>query len=1220
MAEVPVRSKEIIEDGLFAPTIASGKELETVLESLKISFAKITKETKAIAKSNNAFGSAAQVNEYTAALEKQQAVRKVVQKTEEQLIKQKERERLAEIRLAQQREKAFDRNVKKIDAENSAYNKLAKTVNNLRKQYKDVAVAQGENSKSAKLLLAQLTPLDAKLKQIDANAGQFQRNVGNYPRVFGLAANAVKSLASAFGIFIGFRAVAGVFREALRGVKDFDQGVISVAKTTGIQGEELEKLKLGIIALSNELANVDTSKLLEYGSVAGQLGVKGTENILAFAESLAMLETASDITGEEGGKAIARLLTLTDGGTQNIKAFGDEIVNLGNNFAASENEILGNATQIAQNTGVYKLARQEVLAYATATKAVGIESELTGSTIGRTLAIFENAIRTGKGLKAITDLTGKSQEELNKQFKANSGSVLTDFITGLNKVSESGGSVNQQLELIGINSVRDQRVIGSLATAGFRTLTRSLEEVSNATGSLEKEFEDASQSINNFYTRFTVSFTNLILSVDKGDGAFSNLLKSILGVGTELLRMAAGTEKAKSELNEYQLGIRNVAENLVLMTKVIGSVLAGYAAFRVSLVATNMLLKLSNILTISLGSVKRAYVTITNLATAAQNKFNAAQKANVIGVVVGLLVTLITFMRSYKTATDEATEAQKRFNDEQRRQADAIRSIEERLKIAKSLSKDGLEQLRSDIQEEITLINKKEDEANIIAQREGEKLLELRKKFANARTKLEKIGAFTAIQLEENRIQNITKFGKEQLERRKMLIKALLDLERFNVEEKTKITTEGNKDEIISYEKEVRDSIIRQLEDEEVRRKETARAAFKDKIESLRKEGKFRNELEIELRKELDAELLKITKEYQDKRAELEKARLAKFKSEQEMYYDAEIIELETQLLQIEDVTTQDYKDLQAKILKLKTEQLERELEEVRNNADLSNAERYKREQEILFEIATLNKTTKEKEIKKERDYLKQGTDALQATLEERNNLRQRYYDLETQERDRQIQIQSDRAAAGITNQLAFEEAQQKKAAQARKEQLKREAREKEAFALSEVFVNSLNSNIKAGDNYGVAAGKALGAVVLAKGISKSLQYFEEGSEYVTQKGKKSPFSKGKDTVDAVVRVGEGIVTTEANQAYKGVVGAMNKGIFHELYTPKKVAVGVAESMANNVLLMQQMKANRLLEKIASKPSQMIEFDNFGNIIETVYRASIKERTTYKNSLSRFKK
>ena len=54
----------------------------------------------------------------------------------------------------------------------------------LRKQYKDVALAEGASSKSARKLAKSVQRLDTRLKKVDANAGQFQRNVGNYGKAW----------------------------------------------------------------------------------------------------------------------------------------------------------------------------------------------------------------------------------------------------------------------------------------------------------------------------------------------------------------------------------------------------------------------------------------------------------------------------------------------------------------------------------------------------------------------------------------------------------------------------------------------------------------------------------------------------------------------------------------------------------------------------------------------------------------------------------------------------------------------------------------------------------------------------------------------------------------------------------------------------------------------------------------------------------------------------
>lgn len=409
------------------------------------------------------------------------------------------------------------------------YQKQEAKLNQLRKSYKDLATRQEIHGNLTKKEIAEMqrfekeaNKIDTALKKVDKSVGQSQRNVGNYSSALQGLGNTFRSLVGAFGITSGIAIFAQLIKGAVQNVKEFDSGLKNVQKTTGLSKEEIKGLGDEIVTLSRKLQTVGTKSLLEYATVAGQLGVKGSKDILAFTKALAELETASDITGEAGGASIARLLTLTDGGVQNIADFGDEIVKLGNNFAATESEILGNATAIAQNTGIYKLGRQAVLAYATATKAVGIESEITGSTIGKTLGLIEKALRTGDGLQEIVNLTGKSVEDLQKQFKDDSGSVFTDLVKGLNEVDKAGGSVNQSLEQLGITAVRDQRVIGSLATAGFGTLERAMIDVTNASGALGDEFALASSKLTNQINRLTIAWENLILSFEKGDGLIAN--------------------------------------------------------------------------------------------------------------------------------------------------------------------------------------------------------------------------------------------------------------------------------------------------------------------------------------------------------------------------------------------------------------------------------------------------------------------------------------------------------------------------------------------------------------------------------------------------------------------------------------------------------------------------------------------------------------------------
>ncbi|TXK52394.1 phage tail tape measure protein [Pontibacter qinzhouensis] len=494
------------------------------------------------------------------------------QRAAAQAQKEAEKTLREQVKLQKEQERQAERNRKQLEKESSEYYKLTTALGNVRKEAKDVQAEmfrlerEGKKASDAykqlearsKTLTAQTGILDNGVKRIDASLGLHQRNVGNYGEAltnlspqfalinqslsaFGTSISALASAPNPFAALgtslmaFGKATIAfmltpvGAIITALAGmyalisankktVIEFDAGLRNVEKTAGDSIDNMEAFGDEVISLSNDLKTVSSKEILEIAAAAGQLGVEGTKNLLGFSGALAKLSIASDISGEEGAKEIARFLTLTDGGVENISAFGDEIVNLGNSFAASEKEILSNAERLAQSTGLYKIGRQDVLAYATATKAVGIEAEVVGSSFARTLGQMEKAIRTGNGLDLFAKVTGKSVEGLKKAFKDDAAGVFNDFISGLNGVNKAGGSVQAVLEKLGINAVRDQAVISTLAVKGYGELTDALEAVRDSAGSLDKEFETANKKLENVGKRIGVSWDNLVLSFENGQG------------------------------------------------------------------------------------------------------------------------------------------------------------------------------------------------------------------------------------------------------------------------------------------------------------------------------------------------------------------------------------------------------------------------------------------------------------------------------------------------------------------------------------------------------------------------------------------------------------------------------------------------------------------------------------------------------------------------------
>lgn len=244
----------------------------------------------------------------------------------------------------------------------------------------------------------------------------------------------------------------------------FEKGVVSVAKTTNLAGKELDDFKQEIMDLSEEIPQT-TSQLLAISTAAGQLGIKGSKNLVIFTETIAKLGATTDLEGESAAIQIARILDLVDEGIDTVDQFGSVIVDLGNNFATSESQILEVATEVAKATVNFKLSSPEVLGLATAMSSLGIQSEAGATVVGKSFMKIDEVIRkqAGPQFEKLIELTGMTGEELTKTFQTDASKVFQAFINGLGKAGESGKSMTGELSKLGLSGIRVNKILPTLA-------------------------------------------------------------------------------------------------------------------------------------------------------------------------------------------------------------------------------------------------------------------------------------------------------------------------------------------------------------------------------------------------------------------------------------------------------------------------------------------------------------------------------------------------------------------------------------------------------------------------------------------------------------------------------------------------------------------------------------------------------------------------------------
>ena len=319
---------------------------------------------------------------------------------------------------------------------------------------KRLAVASGvldERTKQAAIRTQILTDKQKRLASA-ANGTSKKLNVMNI------------ALASFVGNITSRAVSAGVTTliNGLKGLvnagKEFESGLVNIGKTTGLSGRALDSLGRSIQDIGKRVP-IATESLLEIATVAGQLGLKGSANISTFTETMAKLQLATDIAGTEGSQNVAKILTITgelgENGTENIRKFGSVITKLGNDFAATESQILSVAKEVAKGTAAFGASSEDILGLATAFKATGSEAETAGSAIQRTFILMGAAVKDG-GDKLIkfADAAGVTTEEFKALFTADPTGAFMKLAEGIKNSSSSGADLNDKLKGLGLGSIR----------------------------------------------------------------------------------------------------------------------------------------------------------------------------------------------------------------------------------------------------------------------------------------------------------------------------------------------------------------------------------------------------------------------------------------------------------------------------------------------------------------------------------------------------------------------------------------------------------------------------------------------------------------------------------------------------------------------------------------------------------------------------------------------
>lgn len=295
-------------------------------------------------------------------------------------------------------------------------------------------------------------------------------------RLSGIGSQIGSGIAQGLGISMGL-GIAGVSAQVVGlGVDVIQLGVswesafAGVEKTvdgTTSQLAALESQLLGLSMSDSPVAGLENAaiQLAGIAEMAGQLGV-AREDIVAFTETIGLLQMTTNLAGEEGAAMLAQFANITQMDMSNIDRLGAAIVALGNSGASTETQIVEFAHRLAGAGAQAGMTEAEILALGSAMASAGLNAEAGGTAMTTVLnKMATAAAKGGTALETFARVSNISAEQFADTWRNEPTKALALFLDGLNDLDQATQlDILEQLELDGIR-VSDtlRRLSGNVA-------------------------------------------------------------------------------------------------------------------------------------------------------------------------------------------------------------------------------------------------------------------------------------------------------------------------------------------------------------------------------------------------------------------------------------------------------------------------------------------------------------------------------------------------------------------------------------------------------------------------------------------------------------------------------------------------------------------------------------------------------------------------------------
>ena len=217
----------------------------------------------------------------------------------------------------------------------------------------------------------------------------------------------------------------------IRPIGEYEKQLANVRKTTGLTSLEIKQLGNSMIDLSSSIG-VAAQELVKIAEVAGQMGIRGRDNILNFTATVSRLVQVAELAPDEAAKSMSKLGQAFDIPIEQAEKMGSVVNELSNTTTATSKEIIDALRRLGPLAEKLGITFSETAGAAATLISTGLVAPRVGTNLRNLFILMQT-----KGHKVSKFMGLDTLQEFNDRLENDTFPLMLEYLDKLRSIQKT---------------------------------------------------------------------------------------------------------------------------------------------------------------------------------------------------------------------------------------------------------------------------------------------------------------------------------------------------------------------------------------------------------------------------------------------------------------------------------------------------------------------------------------------------------------------------------------------------------------------------------------------------------------------------------------------------------------------------------------------------------------------------------------------------------------